>query len=196
MQTHLKDADKELIADAVRTAELRTNGEIVTVLARQSDHYTATAVTLALILSFGAACITYFLRPAFNFTTMSIIELTFFFLLLTIFELTGMHSCAVPMTHKIKAVRRLAGEQFLASKLHISPLHASIMILISSRERWVELVADHGIAICVEPRVWEDITRRLRQDLRAKPLAVALKTAVEECGIILATHFPPFRRGE
>ena len=64
--TRITDEDRRLIAEAVAEAELRTSGEIVTILADRSDGYTDIALAWSAAVAFTALAVVASF-PAFYF---------------------------------------------------------------------------------------------------------------------------------
>jgi putative membrane protein len=62
---------------------------------------------------------------------------------------------------------------------------------VSLAERYVEIIADRGIAEKVEQTVWDGARDGLLEELRHGRLADGLCTAVGAVGVVLAAHFPP-----
>jgi putative membrane protein len=62
----------------------------------------------------------------------------------------------------------------------------------------VEIVADVGINQKVTPQVWQTAVEALTAAIKAGRPADGFVAAVEQCGTVLATHFPPgaFKRDE
>ena len=64
------------------------------------------------------------------------------------------------------------------------------MIFVSILERKVFIIADSGIAEKVEQNTWNGICGIITDGLKSKNTAESFCKAVEECGKILAEHFP------
>ncbi|HLF86375.1 MAG TPA: TPM domain-containing protein, partial [Nitrospiria bacterium] len=65
-----------------------------------------------------------------------------------------------------------------------------ILILASLFERRVVVLADQGINDKVQPGTWDEIVGIITSGLKSKDRCEAFCAAIEECGKILALHFP------
>lgn len=68
---------------------------------------------------------------------------------------------------------------------------AGVLIFVSVAEHYVRIVADDGIASKVDKSVWQGAVAALLQHIRGDDLAAGFISAVEQCGAVLAEHFPP-----
>ncbi|MCA6364325.1 MAG: TPM domain-containing protein [Bacteroidetes bacterium] len=68
--------------------------------------------------------------------------------------------------------------------------HTGVLIYVAVRSHKIAIIGDSGINQVVPAGFWDQIVEQLRQDFRAKRFAQGLTTAVEHCGLQLASHFP------
>ena len=66
-----------------------------------------------------------------------------------------------------------------------------MLIFASTGERYAEIVADAGINEKVAPKVWDDAVNALVAAIKAGRPADGFVAAIEQCGAVLAAHFPP-----
>jgi putative membrane protein len=66
-----------------------------------------------------------------------------------------------------------------------------VLIFASVAERYAEIVADAGINEKVTPQVWDRAINELTTAITAGRPADGFVEAVEQCGAVLAAHFPP-----
>ena len=66
-----------------------------------------------------------------------------------------------------------------------------VLIFASAAERYVEIVADAGINEKVTTDVWNDAVCSLVTEIKAGRPAEGFLAAIEQCGAVLAAHFPP-----
>ena len=85
-------------------------------------------------------------------------------------------------------VRALAA--FTANGLHYTKAHTGILILASLLEHRVEVLADRGINEKVEPGTWDKVVAIITTGLKSNEGCAAFCAAIDECGKILAEHFP------
>ena len=118
-------------------------------------------------------------------------ELGVFVLLAVILSLPPLHIAVVPHTLKRARAHARAVEQFLAHGLHTTEARTGVLIFVSLAERYVEVIADTGIAAKVEQKMWDEMIARLIDETRAGRLADGLMQAIAQAGAVLAAHFPP-----
>ena len=69
-----------------------------------------------------------------------------------------------------------------------------MLIFVSLAEHYVRIVADDGIAAKVDQSVWQGAVDVLLLHIRHGDMAAGFISAVEQCGEVLAEHFPRKRR--
>jgi putative membrane protein len=186
----ISPADKERVAQAIRAAEEKTAGEIFCVIARHSSDYRlvplAWAAALALVLP--APLIYFTLWPAWAIYLAQILT----------FVLTAIGLSWPPI--RFHLVPRRAGHdrahtqamrQFLGQGLHQTENRTGVLIFASVAERYAEIVADAGINAKVTPDVWDSAVAALVSGIRSARPADGFIAAIEQCGAVLAQHFPP-----
>jgi len=66
-----------------------------------------------------------------------------------------------------------------------------VLIFASVAERYAEIVADAGINAKVTPEVWDGAIAALIAGIKGGHPADGFIAAIEQCGAVLARHFPP-----
>lgn len=211
----LTDHDHQLIADAIRTAEQTTSGEIFCVLARRVSAYgdvslawaAAAALILPLLLipaGFEAAWIP---GLAENWTTAhlaaeptntaralaayAIVQAAVFAVVFVISRFPPVLRLLTPPPLRRERVRQAALRQFLAHGLHTTQDRTGVLIFAAASERKVEIVADEGIHAKVDTEVWGQAIDSLAAALKRNRPADGFTAAISLCGSVLAQHFPP-----
>lgn len=186
----LSEQDLASVAEAIRTAELRTNGEIVTVVAQRSESYAwPTLLGIALIA---------LIVPGISMPYVGIVSSgDLFFIQLITLALLGallliqpLRMALIPDAMKRQACAARAREQFIERGLHLTMGRTGILIFVSVAERYVEILADEGIDAQVDPETWQTILDTLIADIRANRVADGFRKAVKNVGDILAEHVP------
>ncbi len=192
--TFISDKDKARIAQAIREAESRTAGEIVTIIAKEADDY----LFLPLLWSAGIALLTPLPLVLLDLPLTSLqiyeIQIAVFLALGILSRWRPIKMRLVPRVVKRQRAGRLARAQFLEQGLHHTEGRSGIMIFVSAAERYVEIMADQGINERVPPGSWDGIVRDFIVKVRAQRTGDAFVSAVEQCGALLAEHFPAARR--
>lgn len=186
----LSDAGRGRISAAIRTAEARTSGEIVCVLAESSTGPTALPVLIAAVL---ALALPWLLMAATAFPLQRILELQLvsFLVLLIVLSLPRVRTVLVPRAARRAHAHRVAMEQFRSRGIARKKDRAGILIFVSLAERYARIVADDGIAARVRQTQWQAAVDALVAAMREDRVADGFISAIDACGTILAAHFPP-----
>jgi len=186
----LNDSEKQQLRDAIRAAEAKTAGEIVTVIAHASGDYfyfpTLWAALLAIVAPLAPVAL------SLSFAPLGIVELQLlvFALLALTLRLGAIKRWIVPRAVQRAYCARRAREQFLAQNLHTTRERTGVLLYVSVAERHVELLADAGIDAKVPPGTWDRIVAEFTAKVRDGQVATGFVEAVNAVGAQLATHFP------
>lgn len=181
--------DHERITAAIRTAEARTSGEIVCVLAEVSSHATVLPVFVAAVI----ALVTPWLLVAF--TTMPVLRILFvqaivFAVLLTILCIPAVRVALVPRRARRAIAYRVAMEQFISRGIARNIGTSGILVFVSLAERYARIIVDDEIAKQVPQSRWQSAVDALIAHVREGRVADGFIAAIELCGNELAQHFP------
>ena len=187
--------DHARIADAIRAAEARTDGEIYCVVAHASDGYffpaafMATAGTLVASLAVAYGLEAWWLSMRLpHFVAMQMLAAACVVLL--VWSMPSLRIHLVPRRQRYKAAHANAVRQFLARNVHVTAARTGVLIFVSLAERYAEVVADSGIDSRVGQHVWDGVVRDLTAHAGDDRLADGFIKAVEAVGAVLAEHFP------
>jgi putative membrane protein len=184
------EAEQERIRQAVVAAESRTAGEIVPMIVSSSDRYTEVellGVITGLFLGMLAEWVWSYPWGSHFFNLWPIIGATLGFL---ICRIPAVKRQLAAKNHVAEAVHDRCLAAFTEHGLHYTRDHTGILILVSFLEHRVEVLADRGINMKVEPGTWDEIVRNLTAGIKSGRACDAFCTAIERCGEILSTHFP------
>ena len=185
----ISDADKTRIADAIRTAETKTSGEIFCVLAQNAGNYrlvpVAWAAALALIAPLPLIALT-----QWEAKTVYVIQLIVFVLVAVGLSRRAIRFMVVPRRMKRERAHAAAMRQFLAQRLHKTEGRTGVLIFAAVAERYVEIIADGGINAKVTQEVWDQAVASLIAAIKDGRPADGFVAAIEQCGAVLAAHFP------
>jgi len=181
--------DRERISNAIRTAEARTSGEIVCVLARASSDTTALPILLA---AMAALALPWLLVAFTQMTVYRILSLqiVLFLALLVILCLPRVRIALVPRKARRAVAHRVAMEQFVTRGITQKKDRTGILIFVSIAERYARIIADEGIAARVPQSEWQGAIDALVAHMRNGRIADGFITAIDVCGNLLARHFP------
>jgi putative membrane protein len=187
---HFSHEDHEAVSAAIRTAEQRTCGQLVCVLARSSSAYSYIAILWASVL----ALITPW--PLIYFTPWSVerifaIQLLVFIAAGLAFSLTPLRLALVPRAVRRTRAHRAALEQFVVRGVSRTKDRTGVLIYVSLAERYARIIADDGIAQKVHPAEWQAAIDALTGHMREGRIVAGFAAAIERCGAVLAAHAPP-----
>jgi putative membrane protein len=189
-KTFIPTADEARISHAIAVAEKRTSGEIVAVVAAQSDSYAYAPVLWAALLAL--------LVPwPFIFYTwwpvqwIYLLQLVVFGAVAALLTFGGWRHHLVPRAVKRQHAHGRAVEQFLVQNLHTTEGRTGVLIFVSVAERYAEILADKGIHAKVPQSTWQAIIDGLTSAISRDETADGFVKAIEQTGAILAKHFPP-----
>jgi putative membrane protein len=97
----------------------------------------------------------------------------------------------VPRRTQHERAHLQAMQQFFAHGLHHTQNRTGVLIFASVAERYAEIVADAGINEKVTPHVWDQAVAALIAGIKQGRAADGFVAAIEQCGAVLAEHFPP-----
>ncbi len=181
--------DHERIARAIHSAEAKTSGEIVCVLAQTSTHTTALPVFIAAL----AALVTPWLLMAFTAMTVQRIlslQIVVFLVFLMLLCLPRMRVALMPRKARRAIAHRLAMEQFISRGIAGNKHRAGILLFVSLAERYARIIVDDEIAARVPQSEWQGAVDALVAHMRDGRIADGFIAAIDVCGKELARHFP------
>lgn len=189
MNVFTTDEEKR-IGDAITAAEKTTSGEILAVVAPQSDGY--------LYVPFLVASLVALIVPwPFIYFTWHPVQWIYLIQLLVFAGIAALllpgyaRLWFVPRSVKHMHAHRRAVEQFVVQNLHTSAGHTGVLIFVSMAERYAEIIADKSIHQKVAEGTWQGIVDQLTADLANDKAADGFVAAITACGRHLAQHFPP-----
>ena len=190
MMTFLSEADKQRITEAIREAEMKTSGELVTVIAHAADAYLYIPMLWASLAALTLPAIIWLLPVNLPFPLLYSFQLAAFLGLALLFRWTPLKMRLIPKAVKHRRAGRLAWEQFFAQNLHLTRQRTGVLLFVSVAEHYVEILADKGINDKVKQDAWDDIVADFIKRVKAKQIAEGFLSAINACGKLLAENFP------
>ena len=182
--------DRQRIEAAIRDAEGRTVGELVTVIAGIADDYLLIPVMYAAAVALGLPLALWLGEMLDGFLPLYLVQLGALLVLVPLFCWRPVAMRLVPDALKRDCAARLAREQFFARRLHETPERGGLLLFVSEAERYVEIIADRGIHEKVPAGAWDGIVAEFTAKVRAGRVAEGFLAAVTACGALLAQHLP------
>jgi putative membrane protein len=186
----LSGEEQERVSAAIAAAERTTSGEIVAVIAVESDTYSYVPLLWAGVIAMIVPW------PFIFLTWMPVqivyaIQLAVFLAVALAVWTRPLRYALVPRAVKHARAHRRAVEQFLAQNPHTTAGRTGVLIFVSAAERYAEVLADIEIYEKVAKERWQGIVDRLIAAMREDRPADGFIEAIEASGLLLAEHFPP-----
>lgn len=207
--SHVSAADHDLVTAAVAAAEARTSGEIVTVVAAQSNDYDDVALVWASIIAFIAmsviALFPEFYRGIYDRLTggwgheLTANQWLGTVIAIGVIKWIGMWLILLwrplrlwltPRAILAGRVRARAVDLFKVGTEAKTLGRTGVLLYVSLKEHRADIVADQAIAAKVSPEVWGDAMAALIDHVRAGRPGEGMAEAVRQMGVVLAEHFP------
>src|SRR5262249_54288199 len=185
----VSEQDRARIATAIRTAEAKTSGEIVCVLARTSTDAAALPVLLAALVALALPWLLVALTHM-PVERILVLQVAVFVVLAVVLCLPRVRVALVPRAARRHVAHRAALEQFTMRGIARKKGRTGILIFVSLAERYARIIADEGIAGRVAQSEWQNAVDALVAHMRDGRIADGFIAAVESCGKVLAAHFP------
>ena len=207
--SHVSIADHDLVTAAVAAAETHTSGEIVTVIAAQSNDYDDVALVWASVMAFLAMSVValfpdFYQGLYYRLTGGWGHELTANQWLGTVIAVGVLKWIGVWLILLWRPLRLwLTPRAILAGRVRARAIdlfkvgteaktlgRTGILLYVSLREHRADIVADEAIAARVAPEIWGDAMAGLIDLVRQGKPGEGMAEAVRQMGIVLAEHFP------
>ena len=182
--------DETRIADAISRAERQTSGEIVVVVASQSDGYYYVPPLIGAIVSLLVPWVLIYFTHL-ELVAIYLIQLAVFAVVTAALIPIVTRTALVPMVIKHLHAHRAAVEQFLVQNLHTTSGRTGVLLFVSVAERYAEIVADKAIDERVAPGTWRAIIDELTGAIGRGQATDGFVNAITAIGDVLAAHFPP-----
>lgn len=207
--SHVSAADHDLVTAAVAAAEDQTSGEIVTVIAAQSNDYDDVALVWASVIAFLAmsviALFPEFYRGLYDRLTggwgheLTANQWLGTVIAVGVLKWIGMWLILLwrplriwltPRAILAARVRARAIDLFKVGTEAKTLGRTGVLLYVSLREHRADIVADEAIAAKVSPEVWGDAMAALIDLVRKGKPGEGMAEAVRQMGVVLAAHFP------
>lgn len=181
---------QDALAQAINAQEMRTDAELVTVLARQADDYRYVTLLWAALLSLLVPVALLFLPVWLTPFEALLLQWGVLLVLAVLFRLKPVQFRVVPRRLQRLRAASLARQAFLEQGLHRTRGGTGLLIFVSEAEHYVEILADQGIARHVDDSEWQTIVDAFIDRVKAGRVAEGFQECVASCGDKLATHVP------
>ncbi len=205
----LTKADHDRVTAAVTQAEAATTGEIVTIVARQSDAYhdaslqwavLGMVLTLAVLAFHPVAADQIYARlvdpwaqsaPQGALFGIALVLMTLVYLgVRLMLTVPALRIALTPGATKSRRVRRRALMLFRAGAEKRTRGSTGVLLYLSLAEHRAEIVADAAIHSRVPNETWGAAMAAVLTAVRDDRPADGMADAVAQIGVVLAEHFP------
>ena len=182
--------DRDRITGSIRSAEAKTSGEIVCVLAESSTRTTASPVFIAAL---AALILPWLLTALTAMTVYQILSLqvVVFLALLMLLCVPRIRVALMARRARRAIAYQVAMEQFVSRGLARNRSQSGILIFVSLAERYARIIVGTAIAARVPQSRWQAAVDALIAHMRSGQITEGFIAAIEMCGEELAKHFPP-----
>lgn len=207
--SHVSEADHDIVTNAVAAAEQDTSGEIVTVIAAQSNDYDDVALVWASVVAFLAMSVVALFPDFYQGLYYRISggwghELTANQWLGTVIAFGVLKWIGVWLILLWRPLRLwLTPRAILAGRVRARAIdlfkvgteaktlgRTGVLLYVSLREHRADIVADEAIAAKVAPEIWGDAMAALIDLVRKGRPGEGMAEAVRQMGVVLSEHFP------
>lgn len=185
----IADTDRSRITAAIREAESHTAGEIFCVIARQSSDYRLVPLGWAAAAALFAPLPLLYLT-AWSAPVVYLLQIIAFLVVAAALSNKWLRFATVPTQARHYHAHAEAMRHFHSQGIDKTEHRTGVLIFASAAEHYVEVVADVGINDRVASTVWDGAVAALVASIKAGRPGDGFVTAIEECGAVLATHFP------
>lgn len=185
----LDEAERQRVADAVAAAERLTTGEIVCVIAPSASAYRSWALFLAAAIGFVAPGFL-MLATGWGPGRIWVAQLAVTLVAGALLAWAPLRLALTPGFLKRERARDAAHRQFAARGLSATRGRTGVLIFLAANERYVEVIADEGVACCVDAAAWRAAVEELVSAIQAGRIGDGLVAVVARIGAILSEHHP------
>src|SRR3954468_13664840 len=186
----ITDADKARVSAAIEEAEKKTSGEIFCIIVQQSSSYRMVPFAWAAVIALAIPAPLLYVT-SWPGSVIYLLQLVAFAASSIALKQPGLRFRVVPRRLQHDRAHEEAMRQFLAQGLDRTESRTGVLIFASAAERYAEIVADAGINQKVSPEVWQKAIDMLVSAVRQGRPGDGFVAAIEQCGAVLAQHFPP-----
>ena len=186
----LTQSEKARLRDAIRAAEAKTHGEIVTVIARTSGDYFYYPTLWAALIAITSPALLLALPVSPGPLGIIELQLVVFVLLAASLRWPPIKMRLVPRAVQRLHASRRARDQFHAQGLHRTRERSGVLLFVSVAEHYVEVIADEGIHKRVPEGTWHALVRDFTARVKAGQIGEGFIEAVNAIGSHLQSHFP------
>jgi putative membrane protein len=190
-ETFFSKDEQRRIEQAVVAAESKTSGEIVPMIVSASARYAEAELTGVVFGIVVGTMIEFIWHDPWGPVHAYVLwPVAGAILGHFIFSVPFFKRTMLPRHRITEAVHLRSLAAFAEHGLHHTKDHTGILIFGSLLEHSVVVLADRGINERVAPGTWQVVVDTLTDGLKSRSACNGFCRAIEQCGEILAAHFP------
>ncbi|HEX7026307.1 MAG TPA: TPM domain-containing protein [Gammaproteobacteria bacterium] len=178
------------ISQAIAAVEMKTDAELVAVLAKQSDGYQYIPPLWAALLALMTPLVLLFSPLRLGAGEIYMIQLIVFLLAALLLRIPAVAIRLIPKPVRYWRAANMARRQFLENNLHHTRGDTGVLIFVSEAERYVEIIADRGINQQVAHEKWQQIVNELTSAIKRGDTLNGFLSCINACGALLQEHVP------
>ena len=190
MSSLLTKTQLTAIADQITEIEKATDAEIVTVLAKQADDYYYIPTLWAAMAGVIAPSALLLLPHWLVLSEILLIQVSLFGVLALVLRSPVLLRRLIPKRVRHWRASNLARRQFLENNLHHTEGGLGVLIFVSELERYVEILADRGVAEQIPNETWALIVQRFTQKVGQGEVYDGFDQCLQAVGAELVAKFP------
>lgn len=186
----LNNDEQRQVTEAVRRVELRTDAELVTVLAARADDYAYVPLIWAGLVALLLPGLINYYPGWLSANQLLLTQIATFIVAALIMRIPSVTTQLIPRSVRHWRAGNLARRQFLEQNLHRTVGGTGILIFVSEAERYVEILVDRGISNRLDDGVWKALIDVFTQQVSDGRTLEGFLGCIEACGELLADHVP------
>lgn len=190
MRDFLTEQELTQISRRISEIEARTDAEVVTVLAEQSDDYYYIPTLWAALVGVVMPSVLILLPFWFELIDVLMIQFMVFVVLAVALRFRPLLRRLIPRGVRQWRASNLARRQFLENNLHHTEQELGVLIFVSELERYVEILVDRGVAKALPNDVWEAVVDNFAGAVANGDVYEGFDRCLIAVGEVLAEEFP------
>jgi putative membrane protein len=187
----LSKSDHDRVLAAISAAEKRTAAEFAVAIVSSADDYAELRLLIPALVAILSSPLLLATGLTYDSFWLAVIPCLMFLLIAGILMPDAIAVPLVPLSRRLRRVRRLAQSLFVELGLATPRDRAGVLLFVAQAERQVEILAGAGIGERVDAKTWQAVVDDFVQTARSGPLVEALIGAIESMTDLLSKIFPP-----
>ena len=189
MEYLVTQEEQNKIKEAIESFESKSDAEIVTVIAKQSDEYLYIPTLWAGVLAFILPYI-YLFFGSLTQKEIALVQLLTFFILATVTRMKPIKMALVPASIKRKRSTNRANAKFVELLQQNSQQNGLVMLYVSEAEKYVQILTDATIAQKVDNGLWSEAVENFIARVKEGNIAQGYLETIVKTSELLTELFP------